>query len=77
MSCLAAVDCVGPPACCAMWWAVFQSVRVLFTGYSGQVLNWSQVPCSMLVQMHLEYYRGIGMERRMYHLWCRMRSGSC
>ena len=77
VSCRAAGDRVGHPACCAMVWAGLQSLRVWSPQYSGQVLKWSQVPSSEWVQMHLVYSMGMGMESRVYHLWCWVRSGSC
>ena len=42
MSCWVAGDCVSHPACCAMVWVGFQSVRVSSPLYRGHTLKWSQ-----------------------------------
>ena len=60
-------DCVGHPACCAMVWVGFQSVRVSSPRYSGQVLKWIEVSSSAWPQMHLVYHAGAWIERPAYH----------
>ena len=41
VSCWVAGDCVSHPACCAMVWVRFQSVRVSSPLYRGHALKWS------------------------------------
>ena len=66
-SCWLVGDRVGNPACCAMVWVGFQSVRVLSPRYRGHVLKWSRVFSSAWPQMHLVYLAGMWIERRAYH----------
>ena len=60
-------DRVRHPACCAMVWPRFQSLRVWSPRYKGQVMKWSQVSSLVWSQMHLVYPAGTGMERSVYH----------
>ena len=55
MSCWVAGDCVSHPACWAMVWVLFQSVRVSSPLYRGHTLKWSQVSSSAWPQMHVVY----------------------
>ena len=57
----------GHPACCAMLWAMFQSVCLYSPWWRGQVLKWSEVLSSVWSQMHLVYCAGMAIERRAYH----------
>ena len=63
MSCWVAGDCVSHPACCAMVWVGFQTVRVSSPLYRGHTLKWSQVSSSAWLQMHLVYPAGMWIER--------------
>ena len=76
-SCWVVGDCVGHPACCAMVWVGFQSVRVSSPRYRGHVLKSSQASSSAWPQMHLVYPVGTWIERRAYHRWYQVRRGSC
>ena len=73
MSCRGAGDCVSHPACCAMVWVGFQSVRVSGPLYRGHTLKWSGVSSSAWPQMHLVCLAETWIERRTYHRWCRVR----
>ena len=77
MSCWVAGDCASHPACCAMVWVGFQSVRVSSPLYRGHALKWSHVSSSAWLQMHLVCPAGTWIERRVYHRWYRVRRGSC
>ena len=61
VSCWVAGDCVSHPACCAMVWVGFQSVRVSGPLYRGHTLKWSKVSSSAWPQMHLGYPAGTWM----------------
>ena len=77
VSCWVAGDCVSHPACCAMVWVGFQSVRVSSPLYRGHALKCSHVSSSAWLQMHLVCPAGTWIERRVYHRWYRVRRGSC
>ena len=70
-------DRLSHPACCAMLWVGFQSVRVSSPRYRGHILKRFQVSSCAWPQMHLPYLADTWIEQRAYHRWYWVRRGSC